>query len=290
MSAFTPGHGGARRPSVPLVAAAAALLAACGTAGTGGGATPPPTAEPERFSYSQFAVTYQGSSHGRSEQEISGQRTASEFSLRYYLTTTAVQSGEAARLTMTLDSVPYVSGAGAGFSATDAQEAAGTTFTGFLSPEGEIMAFEGGDTTISLVQQLATGFRYFFPRIPPEGVAAGQSWTDSLESTTRAGLLEIQVKTVNRHEAVGWIEHTEGRALHVASVADYTLSGGGTQGGMDITIEGTGIRHEHRYLAEDGRYLGGTAADTSNSTALVAAMGMSIPITRIKFDTLTVVR
>lgn len=290
MSAFTLGRVGGCRPRVPLVAVGAALLAACGASGTGGGATPPPTAEPERFSYGQFAVTYQGSSHGRSEQEISGQRTASEFTLRYYLTTTAVQSGGAARLTMTLDSVPYVSGAGAGFSAADAERAAGTTFTGILSPEGEIMGFEGGDTTISLVQQLATGLRYFFPRIPPGGVTVGQSWTDSLESTTRAGLLEIQVKTVNRYEALGWIEHTEGRALHVASVADYTLSGGGTQGGMDITVEGTGIRHEHQYLAEDGRYLGGTAADTSNSTALVAGMGMPIPITRVKFDTLTVVR
>jgi hypothetical protein len=54
-------------------------------------------------------------------------------------------------------------------------------------------------------------------------------------------------------------------------------------------MEGSAVQRSNRYVSPDGRYLGGTSADTSFSTALVVAMGSSIPVTQIRFDTLAIV-
>jgi hypothetical protein len=165
------------------------------------------------------------------------------------------------------------------------------TFTGILSPHGEILDFSGGeDAESQFIQRLRTGFQRFVPRVPENGAAPGETWTDSLQTTTGGEGVEISVETVTRSEAVEWTERDSVRALHVIRVSDYTLSGAGSQMGTEFTVDGTGVRHEHRYLGADGTYLGGTAADTSNATALVTAMGMEIPILQIQHDTLRIVR
>ncbi len=271
---------------IALLALASAALAGCSTSGGGGRAAAAPPTAPQLLVYRPFATRYVARSLGRVEQDFSGQLMVSEFSMRYYVSAAAVPAGDAMALTLTIDSVPQVEGAG--LSLTEAARTAGTTFTGMLSPDGAIREFAGGDTTIALVRQLASGLARIFPRLPEGGVAPGQQWSDTVETVSPGAGLDLIVRVLVDHQAVNWTQHLGERALHIASVARYTLSGEGTQGGTQISIDGSGVQHSHRYLAHDGRYLGGTSADTSQSTAVVAATGGFIPVTQIRYDTLTV--
>lgn len=267
-------------PHALLAVASAVLLAGCGSAGA-----PEETAPAvERFAYGPFRATYEGVSHGTVEQM--GQSIT--FGVRFFLSAAAAGAGDAARLTLTVDSIPELAGQGA--TAEDAAAAAGMTFSGILSPTGEIVTFRGGeDAESQFVQQLRTGFQRFFPLVPEGGAAPGATWTDSVQTTSGGSDMEILVEMVTRSEALAWVDYGGQRALHVLRVSDYVLSGAGSQMGTEFTIDGTGVRHEHRYLSASGVYLGGTAADTSNATAVVAAMGMEIPILQIQSDTLRVV-
>lgn len=276
-----------KRLAFSLLALSSAALAACGTSGTSGGGTPSPAA-PARFSYGPFTAQYQISSHTRVEQEIQGQLQVSDFGLVYFLSVRAADEEGVTRLTMTLDSVPQLSGpiippsAGA--------DAAGTTFTGILSPRGEILDFQASNTTNTLVQQLRPGLSRFFPRIPLGGVEAGQAWTDSVENSSESGGLDILVEATAQLQAHDWGDRNGVRALSTSSDTDYALSGGGMQGGSEITIDGTGVSHGGFFLGADGRFLGGASADTAHMSAFVVAMGMDIPILQIRFDTVAVVR
>jgi hypothetical protein len=233
-------------------------------------------------------VTYEVRSHTSVEQEMGGQVSVNDFHLRYFLSAVTVPAGDAASLTLTVDSIPE--GQAPGLTRADFDAAAGATFTGVLTPDGQTLDFEAPDSGNRLVRQFSVAFARFFPRVPTGGAAPGDRWTDTTDVSTKESGLDIYVEMVAELEARSWVEYAGARALEVAIVQNYTVSGGGAQGGQDITVDGTGVRRGWLYLGADGRFLGGTSADTSDATATVAAMGAIIPIRQLRFDTLTVVR
>jgi hypothetical protein len=270
---------------------AAALAVGCSASGSTARTAAAPEA-PSTFTYGPFTAMYEIASHSHTEQDFGGQVQTVDFSLTYYITATAVQTGGAAQLTITLDSAPKMSDLppGAGISKEEIQRAAGTTYRGILAPDGEIMAFQGSTAGGQFAEQLNTAMERFFPRIPGEGLTPGQTWSDSVSTTTQSGGLDLAIQTTTTFAALDWLARNGTQALEVAAVADYTVSGGGSQGGMDIGIDGSGVRRSVLFLAQDGRYLGGATADTSNMVATVAAMGAMIPVTQIRHDTVSVVR
>jgi predicted small secreted protein len=276
-----------KRLAITIVAISSAALAACSTSGTSGGGDVSP-AGPARFSYGPFSAQYQVSSRTHVEQDFQGQTQTSEFGLVYFLSVTAADDDGVTRLTMTLDSVPQLSGPGT--TPALAADAAGATFTGILSSRGEILDFYMSDSTNALVQQLRTGLARFFPRVPLGGAEAGQVWADSVQNSSESGGLDILVEATAQFQANDWVDRYGTRALSVGSSTDYTLSGGGTQGGSEITIDGTGVSHGGFYLGADGRFLGGASADTAHMSAFVVAMGVDIPILQTRADTVAVVR
>lgn len=268
-----------------------ALSVGCGTAGSPARTAAAPEA-PSAFTYGPFEAVYEIASHSHTEQEFGGQVQTVDFSMTYYITARAVQSGDAAQLTITLDSVPKMSDlpAGAGISKEEVQRAAGTTYRGILAPDGEIVGFQSSATGGQFAEQLNTSMERFFPRIPSGGVGPGLTWSDSVSTTAHSGGLELGVQTTTSFAARDWLTRNGIQALEVHAVADYTVSGGGSQGGMDIGVDGSGVRRAMLYLAQDGRFLGGTTADTSNMVATVAAVGAMIPVSQIRHDTVRVVQ
>jgi hypothetical protein len=276
-----------KRLAFSILALSTAAFVACSTSGGSGGGGPSPAA-PARFSYGPFSAQYQVSSHTHVEQEFQGQTQTSEFGLVYFLSVSATDEGGVTRLTMTLDSVPELHGPTTSPSA--GADAAGTTFTGIFTPRGEILDFQSSDSANPLVQQLSTGLSRFFPRVPIDGVGAGQAWADSVSNNSRSGGLAILVEATAQLQAHSWGDRNGVRALSVGSNTDYVLSGSGSQGGSEITLDGTGVSHGSFYLGSDGLFLGGASADTSHMEAFVVAMGMAIPIVQTRFDTVAVVR
>ncbi len=208
--------------------------------------------------------------------------------MSYYLTAGVVPYAGVHRISLTVDSVPELGGAALTMAPGDKDRVRGTIFFGIVSPTGEIIGFQGGDTTITLVNTLADGLASFLPRLPEGGASADDTWSDTTESTSSAGGIDVRVRSISGHEAVGWTERAGERALHFMTVVNYTFSGSGTQMGQEFILEGSGVRYENHYLGLGGRYLGTTSADSSSSTALVTAIGISIPIRQTQTDTVRV--
>ncbi len=270
---------------VPLLA-----LAWCGC-GAGGG-EPRETAPATPITYRAYDAEYHGVTYGRIEQTFSGQTTANGFTMRYYVSVALTPGPETFQATLTLDSVPTLTGSALGFPQGEAERARGTAFTGQLTPEGVFRRFGTPDSSLILVRQFQSRLRQlFFPRLPPGGALPGQTWTDTTESSSMSGGLDFTFRTVNRHEAVGWTRHAGERALRIVTVSNYTITGSGTQASAQrITVEGSGERRADEYVGANGTFLGLTAADTARLQAVVAQIGQTIPILQARIDTIRVVR
>jgi hypothetical protein len=240
--------------------------------------------------YRPFSATYDIRSHTLQEQEFGGQVNSVVTGLRWLLSASIRGATSPWQLTLTIDSTPEVTGIAPGLSEQDLERAAGTVFTAMLTPEGEVTDFQGGDSSSAFLQQQARSLERFFPRLPTGGVAPGQAWSDTAEVSTGAAGMDIQIEAVTESVAGTWVDHLGHRALEIRTVSHYSLVGGGSQGGTEIDVDGTGTSHGVLYLGDDGRFLGGTSADTTNMVATVAAMGAMIPILQVSTDTVALVR
>ncbi len=257
--------------------------------------TPPPPPEPAlplegrvvRFGPGQ--ARYRAVSRLHVEQEFHGQAQESSVNLVYYATAHVEREGEDLKATLVLDSIEASDPTT--LSTTELADARGATFSGTLSPEGELTGFVGGDSTQSrIVQQLSAGFRQFFPRIPAGGATPGQTWTDTAEVRSDFGGTDLTVRSINDHGATGWIDFSGRLALHIRTETSYTLSGTGSQGPEELTLNGQGERTSHQYISPDGVYLGGFAADTSDISVILSQSGALIPVRQARVDTLQVIQ
>jgi hypothetical protein len=265
--------------------ASTAASAACGPPAATRDDAPPP--EPARLEYAPFRASYLVISHGTDRQEPPGGEPLVEATEeQYYLSVAVTHSGDGLQARLMVDSVRVLRGSELAPLRTEADAAAGTTFTAALTPRGELTDLTGGDQANSLLRLLASRLRQFFLRLPAGGVAPGTMWSDTstLESVT-AGI-GYAVESVHRHEAVEWEDYAGTRGLRVRTDSRYSVSGEGSQGGQAIVIEGAGRRHAERLLDAAGRYLSVTAADTTELTATVTGPGLTVPILQIRYDTL----
>jgi hypothetical protein len=277
-----------RIPTCAALVAFGAVACAGGYGRAAGGPAPAPA--PRTFTYQPFTASYVVSSHGHVEQQFGGQTSTTESSIRYFLSAVALAGTSGFPVTIRIDSVPELSGALKQLAGGSAAGIVGTTFTGTLLPTGEIHGVAGGDTTQALVQQFLGSLGRFFPQIRAGGVHAGDQWTDTTETTTTQNGIDISIRSISTNDAVAWETWHAVQALHVRTVAQYSISGAGNAGGAAVTVGGTGTTYAQLYLGADGRFVGATAADTSHSTATVAATGASIPVTQMRADTIAVVR
>jgi hypothetical protein len=269
-----------------LAVTTAAFWVGCAAAATGVEPQLAPTSELAAVTYSSFAASYRVVTHGRVEQEFNGQTVASDYTLRYHLSAEIVPSDTAFRVSLTLDSVPEFSGVGLG--PFEADGARGLRFSGTLSPNGRLTEVTASDPSSPVAAQIANQLKQFFPRIPAGGARAQAQWRDTTETTSRASGLALSIRAETASEAVEWTQYGGVRALHIRTVSTYTLSGGGTQQGQQITLDGTGTRRSDEFLSADGRYLGMTATDTTRLSAMLEATGAVIPIVQTRADTLAI--
>ncbi len=268
-----------------FVACIALAAFGCAAPSTGDSGDAPTPEGPARFTYAPFDITYRIASHTRQDQDFGGQVNTTQYALFWHLSAV----NDPPSLTYTIDSTPTVTGTNQGIDAGDLRAAAGAVYRGTLFPDGRVEQFTGGDDTNDFLQQLSQSLERFLPRVPPDGAVPGQSWVDTLETTTTSGGLEIRVVLITRSEAEAWASHEDRQVLPLSLVTEYTLTGTGTQLGTEIDLEGNGVRRGTLYLG-DGTFLGGVSADTANMTATVVAMGSVIPVMQVRHDTVTVVR
>ena len=271
----------------PLTVVVTALSLGCGAAATGTRPESTPPTEVSAVAYGPYVATYRATTHGRVEQEFGGQTTTTEFTLRYYVSVDIVRAADAFRTTFTVDSVVDLDGLG--ITLSDAARASGTTITASLARDGRLGEIDAGQPVGPVVEPILNQLKQFFPRIPPHGARPGVRWSDTTKTTNKANGLDVTIEAAVNSEATGWTEYGGARALRIHSVSSYTVSGGGTQQGQQVTLTGHGTRVSDAFLGPDGRYLGTVASDTTHLSAMVEAIGVVIPITQTRTDTVTIV-
>ena len=242
-----------------------------------------------RASYQPFGANYRGVSFGRTTQHFDEHSTETQFGLQYFVRTDVITAGQALEATFVLDSILLFEGATGGVSVAQVDSARGATFRANLGRNGRLRDFVGGEFSGGLARELADRvLKPFFPVIPDQGAESGAIWVDTLATHMVVNGLDNSIRLISEHSAIEWTLHTGERALHILTVSNYTFNGSGTQSGRNFTIEGRGRRHTHRYLSEDGRYLGLVSADTSDGEAHLTDMDMVIPIHQTRIDSLSI--
>jgi hypothetical protein len=266
---------------------ATTLAAAC-TARTS--TTPPPSPAPITLvRYLPGATRYRTVEHRHVEQVFQGQPIVTDLTTSLVLSSTLVRTDTGLSATIVVDSVA-VTGRG-GYAPTSVEAARGARFTAILGPGGAMTTFVGPEqSTDPLLQQLASAMQEFFPRLPPNGVRPGDQWIDTTEATNPAGGMVVTVRANNARKAIGWGQFAGLPALELTTQSDYVITGSGEQMGQALTLDGTGRRNARQFLSEDGRYLGGTAADTASIQVHLVASGITLPVTQQTVDTVTAVR
>lgn len=263
------------------------MLGCSGGAATGAApAREPVVPIPRVVTYRPFVGSYRAATRRDVEQEFNGQRTTTQVLLHYYVSTALVETPSGLRVTLTIDSVPVLSG----LPATEAEAVEGATFTAALSPTGELRDFHGSEREAELLRQISLGLQEFFPRLPSGGAQPGQHWSDTAETGAGARDLKLTIRSLNEHEVIGWTEFGGEQSLHIRTASTYKLRGTGFEAGQEYLLEGGGVAYADQYLSRDGRYLGSISTDTLHSSASLPAMGATIPIVQTRTDTLTIIR
>jgi len=139
-------------------------------------------------------------------------------------------------------------------------------------------------------ETLIGNFRDFFPRVPAGGLAPDAKWTDTTSVTDQGAGSSVTVTSLN-HTSVGrWADRDGTRCLELDVQSTFTLSGNGQQNGQNFTLAGSGVRNGVDYVSVDGRYVGGTAGDSTSYTVSLQALGQVVPVVQTTQTTIVVIR
>jgi hypothetical protein len=237
----------------------------------------PPAPVPLRYAPNTGHYRYTSQSH--MEQEMMGQVNGADLSTGVSVTVAIAPTAGNLGVAITIDSLAIK--LPPGVPAPDSAELAaarGATVHLVTSSSGEPISLTPPESVSATIQQIATGFREFLPILPPGAPDSGATWTDSSSTTVNSQGIPLTVRTTRQHRVVGWEDRAGTRALHLATMSTYTLSGSGEAQGQQIDLAGGGQRTSDAYVSAAGIYLGGTLTDSSLVNANVVSAGMVVPV------------
>ncbi len=245
-------------------------------------APPPAGSRPVRFGPS--ALRYLIRRQISATQTFQGQTSMSQLGFRLFVHATVRGPADSVGYpaTLTVDSI--VADSGVMLPVTiNLTAARGLSYTGVLSPSGELKNSTPSDTTVARgLSQVLANFRDFYPGIPAAGATLNASWTDTTSRTDRAGIFDrVTVTTIATSRAAAIEELAGAHALRLEVSAALAITGAGNQGGQTLNLAGRGARHAVEYVAVDGRFLGGQSLDSTDLEIAVPAQGQVVSIKQI---------
>lgn len=198
-----------------------------------------------------------------------GQQTQ-EFQNTSFVSVDTRDSANGKVATIVLDSV--VAGAGSPLTAEAAKGLAGTTWHGFVQPNGRLTDLKV-DGEMPMAQVVEAGLQQMFAPLKP-GVREGQSWTDTTDSEN-AGLA---VRTVTNFQTAS-DNYAGAKVLKLAGASSGSISGEQATPQGSMTIEGTSSATTQFFIGGDGVLLGSQFSSLQNLSITVAQLPEPIPVT-----------
>lgn len=162
----------------------------------------------------------------------------------------------------------------------------GKSFSMSLSPTGKkefidiesVPKMDFGE--MSGEQSIRSYFIQLFPELSEESVKIGKSWTVQSETNEMNGNLDLLIKLESNNTLEG-LETIDGmECARIKTEATGTVSGSGSQGGMNITFTGDLNTTSTWYFAyKEGQYLKETAEQILDAKIDLGEMGV-IPLTQ----------
>ena len=270
---------------LPLVLASL-TAAACGGRSTGPESTAPApaaanrppaaAADPTSLRYAAGTSRYRIETTFHSTTEIMGNTQVADGSLFQLVSVTVAQQGDGYSADFVLDSVALTGQSPPGLG--DPTVLKGKVFRATLGGNGRTLTVSNADSANLAIAAAAEALREFFPTLPPAPLSAGQSWSDTLNSTSRQPGTTIRSRAVRQHRIVGWETRDGARVLHMATTAATTLEGEGEAQGQALQLAGAGIGTADRYVSAAGHFVSQTAGDSTNINVTVISMGLQVPV------------
>jgi hypothetical protein len=231
-------------------------------------------------------LTYQDKTEGSEVTEIMGQ------SMDTQSTNTSTVTFKAKGLkdknfvvAVTIDDMAStVASSAQGDMSPDMSSVKGKSFDMVFSPLGSEIDVTGAEAITyefaTGTRNLGSGFKMFFPDLPGKAVKVGDTWpsSDGYEEKMGEVALRIDVKSVHTLEGFETVDGME--CARVATQVSGTVTGSGSQQGMDLTLSGTTKGKTVWYFAvKDGIYVKSASETTTEMSIEVPAAGMTIPST-----------
>ena len=163
----------------------------------------------------------------------------------------------------------------------------GRSFDMVLSPLGvevdasaaEAITYESANGT----SNVAPSFKLFFPDLPGHAIEVGDTWTSTASTDDTSGGMNIKLGFESPNTFEG-METVDGMACaRIKAAITSTITGTGSQQGMDMALSGTGKGSETWFFAvKEGIYVKSVSELTYDMSIAISAMGMTLPMTQTR--------
>jgi len=195
--------------------------------------------------------------------------------------------GQDLLLGVTIDDMSSTMSGPMGDMSPDMGPVKGKSFDMVLSPLGievdasaaEAITYESANGT----SNVAPTFKLFFPDLPDRAIEIGDTWTSAATADDTSGGMNIKLgfENVNTFEGLEIVDGME--CARIKAAVTSTISGTGSQQGMDMALSGTGKGSETWYFAvKEGIYVRSVSELTYDMSIAVSAMGMTLPVTQTR--------
>jgi len=246
-------------------------------------AIPPDPVPPPAVALSAGTVRYTLTDHRRIQQTVHGQTIVTEVAARFLfeVSLTGTDSGLAAQV---LVESATVEGDVGGMGAAGAAD--GARITGHLGSRGSGFRRSDGEAPHELLDQLTLNLHDLLPALPPGGVLAETTWTDTTAVRGRAAGLPVTVTSRATSRAEAWVPTDGGHVLPLRRSVAYTLEGQGDPTGTWIVLRGQGASHIRHLLDPAGAVVLAVGVDTLRADIELGGAGLLIPVVQTRTDTL----
>jgi hypothetical protein len=234
------------------------------------------TAQSASFAYAPGARQYLVQSNTKISQELNGQTTEGELTMRHLLTLDINRKAkDTLALSYTWDSASVTTAGG--IPAPDLSKVGGTKAAGLSSLTGKMYSFSPGAAADGMPDMAE--FEMFLPVVAPADKKVGESWVDTVHVSGNRGGIDVNTTMIVTSKMAGDTTFAGEKSWRIQRNLSFTVSGAGAQQNMAIVIEGTGTGERTDYITSKGVYLGSALVQTSKSTVSLPANGMTIPMT-----------
>lgn len=204
--------------------------------------TAPPPAPPWSFRYAPGEYLYDFASTARIRALDDTANATDSIGTSALLTYRIAAEGDRLLVSGRVDSFTVASGAriGAGLPG-DSTSIPAATFSGSLSPRGEILEFTAIDSTGcgAATGAMVAMARSLFVAVPP-ALAPGATWEDTTSATVCRGGLPVTTTAVRRYRVRGLERVGGGYVVEVTRDSEIQVAGSRTSGTRLLRVSGRG--------------------------------------------------